>query len=41
MSVDEFMNENAIAIYAEADLTAGAFRIIKRDAVRESYDLFK
>ena len=41
MSVDEFMNENAIAIYAEADLTAATFRIVKRDAALESYALFE
>ena len=33
MSVDEFMNENGIAIYAEADLTAATFRIVKRDGI--------
>lgn len=41
MSVNEFMNENGIAIYAEADLTAGTFRIVKRDAELESYALFE
>ena len=41
MSVDEFMNENGIAIYAEADLTAATFRIVKRDAALESYALFE
>ena len=38
---DEFKTAHEIAIYAGADSAAGAFRIIKRDAVRESYDLFK
>ena len=41
MVVDEFMNENGIAIYAEADLTAATFRIVKRDAALESYALFE
>ena len=41
MSVDEFMNENGIAIYAEADLAAATFRIVKRDAALESYALFE
>ena len=35
------MEANEIAIYAEADLPAGPFRIIKRGGELESYSLFE
>ena len=41
MTADEFMEANEIAIYAEADLPAGPFRIIKRGGELESYSLFE
>ena len=41
VTADEFMKANGIAIYAEADLPAGLFRIIKRDGELESYSLFE
>ena len=41
VTADEFMEANEIAIYAEADLPAGPFRIIKRGGELESYSLFE
>ena len=41
VTADEFMKANGIAIYAEADLPAGLFRIIKRGGELESYSLFE